>query len=527
MAEQAEPQFSRLRSFLWPVHAHEMKKLIPMLLIFFLICFNYNILKAAKDALVVTAKGSGAQVIPFIKTWVTLPGAFLLTLLFTRLNNRFRKEQTFYIMSGIFLGFFALFITVLHPFESHLHPEGFADKLTKVLPSGFSGLIAMIRNWTLTAFYVVSDLWSSIMLQLLFWGFANDVTTIKESKRFYGIFGIGANFSGVVAGEASVFISSLGTKGIIPGMAPLSTSLTLLCGIVVLTGIAFMGLFRRLNTRVIQKSQVSEEWSVASNKKPKKKLSMRENFACLAKSKYLLCIAIIVLAYNISINLVEVLWKDQVRLMLPDPVQFNAYMGRIVTITSLIATITAVFVSGNVIRRFGWRFSALIPPVILLVTAIGFFGFVLGKNTGTGIYLPFVGSISALSIAVFFGSVQNCLSRAAKYTLFDPTKEMTFIPLSPEDKLRGKAAIDGVGSRLGKSGGSLIYQVLFITVSSSMAALTPIIGVVVFTLVFGWMGAVNSLSKRFKEETQKMDEQQQPEEVAIASEPAAAKASSV
>ncbi len=506
MPELAEPEFGRLRSFLWPVHAHEMKKLVPMLLIFFLICFNYNILKAAKDALVVTAKGSDAQVIPFIKTWATLPAAFLLTLLFTRLNNRFRREQTFYIMSAIFLGFFALFITVLHPFEQSLHPNAFADKLTQVLPKGFSGMISMIRNWTLTAFYVASDLWSSIMLQLLFWGFANDVTSVKESKRFYGIFGIGANFSGVVAGEASVFISRLGTLKIFPGMEPLTISLTLLCGIVIVTGLGFMGLFRRLNKRVIQPSSLSEDWSVSSAKKPKQKMSMRENFACLAKSKYLICIAVIVLAYNISINLVEVLWKDQVRLMLPNAVEFNAYMGRIVTITSLIATITAIFVSGNVIRRFGWRFSALIPPVILLVTALGFFGFMLGERTGVGIYVPMIGSVSALAVAVFFGSVQNCLSRAAKYTLFDPTKEMAFIPLSSADKLRGKAAIDGVGSRLGKSGGSLIYQVLFLTVSSSMAALTPIIGVVVFTLVFGWIGAVRSLGKRFNTETAKMEE---------------------
>lgn len=40
---------------------------------FFFILFNYTILRDTKDVLMVTAKGSGAEVIPFIKTYVNLP----------------------------------------------------------------------------------------------------------------------------------------------------------------------------------------------------------------------------------------------------------------------------------------------------------------------------------------------------------------------------------------------------------------------------------------------------------------------
>ena len=61
------PKFGRWRNALWPVHRFELKKLIPMLLIFFLVSFDYNVLRILKDTLVVTAKSSGAEVIPFIK----------------------------------------------------------------------------------------------------------------------------------------------------------------------------------------------------------------------------------------------------------------------------------------------------------------------------------------------------------------------------------------------------------------------------------------------------------------------------
>ena len=47
-----------------------LKKVIPLGLMFLCILFNYTILRDTKDVLVVTAKGSSAEIIPFLKTWV-------------------------------------------------------------------------------------------------------------------------------------------------------------------------------------------------------------------------------------------------------------------------------------------------------------------------------------------------------------------------------------------------------------------------------------------------------------------------
>lgn len=57
--------------------ANERQKLIPLALMFFCILFSYTILRDTKDVLMITAPKSGAEVIPFIKTYVNLPVAIV------------------------------------------------------------------------------------------------------------------------------------------------------------------------------------------------------------------------------------------------------------------------------------------------------------------------------------------------------------------------------------------------------------------------------------------------------------------
>src|SRR3984885_1363990 len=122
-SDSGSSKFGRLRTLIWPIHGYELKKLVPMLLIFFFISFDYNILRTMKDALIITAKSSGAEVIPFIKVWVMFPGAVLMTFIFTRLANRYNRETVFYLMLSIFLLFFTFFTFVLYPIQDKLHAD--------------------------------------------------------------------------------------------------------------------------------------------------------------------------------------------------------------------------------------------------------------------------------------------------------------------------------------------------------------------------------------------------------------------
>ncbi|CDR34759.1 Npt1/Npt2 family nucleotide transporter [Criblamydia sequanensis] len=494
-ATETAQEFGKWRSFLWPIHNYELRKLIPLLAIFFLITFDYNVLRTMKDAVVVTAKSSGAEVIPFIKVWVMFPASILITFLFTRLSNKMKLEYVFYIMMSLFLAYYFIFTFIIYPAKDSLHPNQTADQLQAILPLGLKGFIAMYRNWTCTTFYVMSELWSNIILSMLFWGFANQVTRLGEAARFYGLFGVGANFSGVVAGYASVIICSQEYNPNLPfGKDAWEQSMMILVGLVILSGILAMLLFRWFNKQVLTDPLFAEPGMLGQDVKVRGKISMRASIRYLWNSSYLVYIALIVIAYNIVINFVEVLWKHEVHALFPDPKDYNLYMNHVSTIIGAIATFTALFISGNSIRKLGWSFTALLTPVILFISSIGFFGsfFLKEFSPATLIGMGF----SPLALVVFFGSMQNILSRGAKYTVFDATREMAFVPLSAESKIKGKAVVDGLCSRLGKSGGSVIYQTLLI-LFSTITASAPIVSVFLFIVIAIWGGATYLLGKEF------------------------------
>lgn len=489
--------FSRWRSYLWPVHYYELKKLVPMLLIFFLISFDYNVLRILKETSLVYAEGSNAEAIPFVKVGVMLPGTFLMTLLFTRLSSRFSREQTFYLLISCFLAFFALYLFFLYPYRDQLHPNVAADWLQLMLPPGFKGMIATIRNWTASSFYAMCELWGNIVLFVLFWGFANQITRLDEAKRFYGLFGVGANFSGIVAGQASIWICRGAYNPALPfGTTAWEQSMMVLISLVLLTGIAALGLFRWMQCRVLTDPRLykPEELHLdASETKPT--FSMRDTVSFLWQSRYILCIAIIVLSYNAVINLTEVIWKEQVKELYSDPNDYTIYMNQVSSLIGLFATLTALFISGNSIRRCGWTFTALLTPLILLVTSVGFFGFYFLKDHAPALATQLIG-ISPLAIAVFFGSAQNVMSRTAKYSVFDATREMAFIPLNQEEKIKGKAVIDGLCSRLGKSAGAFINGFLLVSLGSFSQSAPYIVLFLAVTIAI-WIAATCLLGRRF------------------------------
>ena len=476
----------------------KFKKFFPLLALYAAICFNYSLLKITKDPLVITAPGSGAEILPFIKVWVILPMAFGIMFIFTRLLNRFNQERVFYIMVSGFLIFFLIFCLVLYPLRDTIHPHAFADHLETLLPAGFRGIIAIIRNWSYILFYAMSELWGTAIMNVIFWGLANEITTLNTAKNIYGYLGVGANIATILAGYIAVLFSTKRLNMFLPSNGDLwGHTLACVTITVILIGILILVLFRWYYKHVLIKEHpLDQAYSSPTQKTKSSKMGTRKNLSYLFRSKYLLSIAVLVVSFNIAINMVEILWKAHIKLVYPNSVDFNAYMGKVQIAIGILSTFIGLFLCSNLIRRIGWTLSALITPLALLITGLLFFTALLFKNHAAFVAWITLFHITPNMLGVFFGTLLIVLSRACKYTLFDTTKEITLIPLSSESKFKGKAAIDGVGSRIGKSGGSLVYQAL-VMYCGTVSLSTPYVGIFLLFVVGGWVFSVQSLGKKF------------------------------
>ncbi len=479
--------FSKWKRRLWPFHHSELKKLLPLIFIKFLISVNYGILTNMKEAMIVTAKGSGAEVIPVLKGWIVLPMAFIMALVYSKLSHMLKKRTLFYTVLGGFLAVIFLYGFILYPNEEFFTPNKSSDWLDSLVGEKYSHWIAVYRNWIHSLLFITAELWGSVVILLMFWGFANDVTNVSEAKRSYNIY--------IAAGDVAAF--SIGPlvyffiKQL--NIYPYIYTVQALLGLAIFIGFIIMGIYWWVNKNVIDKMPRRPAETPRSKKE---KVSLFEGFKLIGKSPYLLGIAILVIGYGLSITLIEISWKANVKLLFPKTADYQMFTSKVTSYVGGVAFFISMFCGTNIIRRFGWRFSAQITPVLVGGTGILFFMALMLKNQ-LGFLTTFLG-ITPLAFIVLLGAFQNVISKVTKYSFFDPTKEMAYIPLVESEKVRGKAAIEVVGSRLGKSGASWI-QIAFLDLfgSGSILSITHLLVPIIVITTVSWIYSVNHLGRAF------------------------------
>jgi len=211
-------------------------------------------------------------------------------------------------------------------------------------------------------------------------------------------------------------------------------------------------------------------------------------------------ITTLLVCYGIAINLVEGPWKASAAKIYKTPTEFAVFIGNYISYTGLF-TLLFVIIGSNIVRRIGWLTAAMITPVMVLTTGIIFFTTANGDKF-LGIIIANFVLMDPIIFAVTIGAVQNVLSKSTKYTLFDSTKEMSYVPLDQELKTKGKAAADMLGTKLGKSLGALLQSLIFIIIPTATYQSISIYLMVIFSVIcIIWIFAVKELGKEYNELT--------------------------
>jgi AAA family ATP:ADP antiporter len=484
------------RERFFPVYSHELKKFMPMVAIMFCTLFMYTIVRTIKDSMLVNAPGVDPKVVlSTAKLFFVTPASILFVIFYAKMSNRLSKNGLYYTTLVPFVLFFFLFAFVIYPNRFTLHAS---TETIMAWKKGVLGNISpIVGYWTYTLFYMMAELWGNVGTALLFWQLANRINPTSEAKRFYPIYGFWSNLALVSAGFLLKYADPImrkWTKILPDGKKDFSMEVKLLCSAAGIGGI-IMGLsYWWLNKYVL--SDPNYAGDIGTKKKKKKpKLSIGESLRFLMHSRYLGYITILVLSYGVTINLVEISWKASLKEYFGgDESLYNAFMSNLWIYTGL-STMFLIAFSQNIMRLFGWRIAASITPIVSLITGGLFFVFILFGNMTAGICQMLFAS-TPVTVAVWLGLIQNILAKGAKYSLFDPTKEMAYIPLDEESKVKGKAAIDVIGGRAGKSGGSVI------NIAASMVAhghaFTATVGVIMSGICIIWYTAVQKLSGEYQ-----------------------------
>lgn len=487
-------KFTKILDYIWPISRSELPKFLFITLLMFCILGIQNLIRAMKDSIINTMIGT--ETISFLKFWGVMPAAFLITIIYVKLVNVMKGENIFYLIMSCFIGFFLLFAFYLFPNHEliHLNIET-AQRLVVSYPN-FKWFILLLSNWSFSLFYVMAELWPSAVFALLFWQFVNKITTVDESKRFYPLFGLLGQTGLYLSGQFLINLPIMNkyfSQIFSLGLSESIVSIQLVMVVVGVLGMIGLASFWMLNNYILD----IHATEALQFKVKKNHMSLKESFKMVAESRYIRLIAIMLICYGFAINLVEGPWKSEAAKIYKTPTEFAAFVGSYLSYTGIL-TIIFVLLGSNIVRKLGWMAAAIITPIMVLVTGFAFFSITNFAPIALLMMVSFSFS-DPIMLAVIMGAIQNVLSKSSKYTLFDSTKEMSYVPLDEELKTKGKAAADMIGVKLGKSSSALLQAMIFIIIpSATYTSISPFLMCVFAVICVIWIWAVVQLNKEYK-----------------------------
>eukprot|EP00884_Botryococcus_braunii_P019089 jgi/Botrbrau1/5864/Bobra.0366s0043.2 len=333
-------------------------KFLPMVSLFFFMSFINTILDSLASSLVITAQGGGTEVIPFLTVYAVWPCSFVFLLAYSFATQRFPRKALFNLVVVVFLSFYLAF-GLLYPQHQTLHLHSLAEDLLRIAPVGLAGAVGMVRNYMFTLFYCSAELWGDVVLSLLFWGLANETTSMTEAPMLYPLYGIGANVGQAISGRLLSFFSSMTSHRI--GYA---AQMQMTMGTVVVLGCVVLGLHayivsrfpsgaramnaadRALEERFLadrkqaaakvtesegpsapaavtsaeSSNAASPQKGKAGNNKPQ--MTLKEAISFLAQSLQIRCLAIMALSQGLATSLIELAWKSHLHMLHPSPAAY-------------------------------------------------------------------------------------------------------------------------------------------------------------------------------------------------------------
>jgi len=435
----------------------EFIKFLRMGAVFSFIIGSYWTLRPLKKAIFCTLVGaSDTPLAKMGSLFFLIP----ILLIYTKMIDVYKREKTFYIISGVY-GILAIIFTLLLAYVP-------TSEVCKLSIAGWSINAATLLGY---AFYFFVETYGS-MIPALFWSIAADTTSPDSAKKGFSFIVALGQLGGIVG---PYFIASL------PRRLGLQTSALALFICAVTIGLS-MFFLRRFFTKTPPTLLASFHGENEQKEENKQEPGFFEGLKLLVSHKYLLAIFAVVAIPEI-ITAVFDQHFDTLASQQYTGTHLLEYLGTYASAVNIIALTFLLCGIGNITRVFGLGISLVLMPILYAGATLGF--------------------ITLNSLTFLFGLMAS--SKAINYALNGPAIKQLYIPTTHDVRLKAQAWIESFGSRGSKLSGGVVNLGL----KPMQKALGPIAGraqhamyagyFLMFPLLFCWFFIAIFLGRKHKQ----------------------------
>ena len=274
--------------------------------------------------------------------------------------------------------------------------------------------------WVSVAFFVFS-LMLAVLLVSQFWTVANLVYDPRQAKRLFGFIYGGAPLGGVAGSALASYAKQIGSVNLILPSAAAMAACALIAAFII----------RREGLQGVD---------AGAGARQEKGVSAIEAIDLLRRSKHLQIIALVIALPAIGAVIIEQQLNTAAAASkgagATDAI--TAFLAQVQLWTSAISFVIQVWLTSRIHRYLGVGFALMVLPVSLGSTAV----------------------VMLLNGALWAPALARVLDQSLRYSVDKTTREILFLPLPADIKLKAKSFVDVTVDRGAKALGALLLVVL-------------------------------------------------------------------
>ncbi len=393
---------------------------------FFFILSAYYVLRPIRDGMGVAG---GVENIPWLFT-ATLAGMLVAHPIFASIVSRWPRRR----FVTVTYRFFMLNLLVYY-------------LLLTVLGEGTAAV------WVGRTFFVWISVFNLFVVSV-FWSFMTDIYRERQSRRLFGLIGVGGTVGGIVGSSITAFL-----VGVLSLPTLLWFSIVLLeCAVLCL---------KRLDRRVGGRPSSDVPSSDAPSSAEVIGGSALDGIRRVLASPYLLGICAFMLLFTIGSTFLYNIQAEIVSRTFSDTTQQTSVFARIDLAVNTLTLVTQLFLTGRLMKWLGVGVTLAILP---LISMVGFLA---------------LGAAPVFAVFVMF----QVLRRAGNFAIAVPTREVLYTVLPRRDKYKAKNFNDTFVYRAGDQAGAWSFAglgALGLSTTAMAWSMAPVAGV--WLLVALWLG---------------------------------------